>query len=76
MNPGSVGLQAYTDDEPIVHSMENFNSMASYSIVEKTLDSWNIEHIKVPYDVELAVVECGKRDRMDLIHFLTTGRRI
>lgn len=76
INPGSVGLQAYTDDEPIVHSMENFNSMASYSVVERTADSWNIEHIKVPYDVKLAVAECKKRDRMDWVHYLTTGRRI
>ncbi|AAZ24587.1 metallophosphoesterase family protein [Colwellia psychrerythraea] len=76
INPGSVGLQAYTDDEPIVHSMENFSSMASYSIVEKTEDNWNIKHIRVPYDVKLAVAECEKRNRMDWVHFLTTGRRI
>jgi len=76
INPGSVGLQAYTDDEPNVHSMENFNPMASYSVVEKNSDGWNIEHIKVPYNVELAVAECKKRDRMDWVHFLTTGRRI
>lgn len=76
VNPGSVGLQAYTDDEPVVHSMENFNSLASYTIVEKVNDSWSIEHINVPYNVELAVVECKKRDRMDWVHFLTTGRRL
>ena len=76
INPGSVGLQAYTDDEPIVHSMENYNYMASYSVVEKTVDSWNIKHIKVPYDVKQAVAECEKRNRMDWVHFLTTGRRI
>ena len=76
INPGSVGLQAYTDDEPVVHSMENFNAMASYSIVEKSADSFNIEHIKVPYNVELAVAECEKRHRMDWVHFLTTGRRL
>lgn len=76
VNPGSVGLQAYTDDEPNVHSMENYNSLASYAIVEKVNDSWNIEHINVPYNVELAVAECRKRERMDWVHFLTTGRRI
>lgn len=60
VNPGSVGLQAYTDDEPLIHSMENFNPMASYAIVDKVADSWNIEHIKVPYNVKLAVTECEK----------------
>ncbi|NQZ22696.1 MAG: metallophosphoesterase family protein [Colwellia sp.] len=76
INPGSVGLQAYTDDEPNVHSMENFNAMASYAVIEKTINSWNVEHINVPYDIELAVAECKKRDRMDWVHFLTTGRKV
>jgi len=75
VNPGSVGLQAYTDDEPVIHSMENFSAMASYCIVESVDDHWNIQHIKVPYDVQKAVVACEKRDRMDWVHFLTTGRR-
>jgi len=76
VNPGSVGLQAYTDDEPLIHSMENFNPMASYSVVEKTADSWSVEQIKVPYDVKSAVAECKKRERMDWVHFLKTGRKI
>ena len=76
INPGSVGLQAYTDDEPVVHSMESFNPMASYSIVDNTSGSWNILHIKVPYNVELAVAECNKRARTDWVHFLTTGRAV
>jgi len=76
INPGSVGLQAYTDDEPVVHSMENFSSLASYSIIEKTVNDWNIKHVKVPYDVKQAVTECEKRDRKDWVHFLTTGRRM
>jgi len=76
VNPGSVGLQAYTDDEPNVHSMENFNAMASYSVIEKRAGIWSIKHINVPYDVKLAVVESIKRERMDWVHFLTTGRRV
>lgn len=76
VNPGSVGLQAYTDDEPLIHSMENFNPMASYAIVDKIASSWSIEHIKVPYNVKLAVTECEKRGRIDWIHFLTTGRKL
>jgi len=76
VNPGSVGLQAYTDDEPNVHSMENFSSMASYSIIEKTENSWNIKHVRVPYDVDKAVAECEKRNRKDWVHFLTTGRQV
>jgi predicted phosphodiesterase len=76
VNPGSVGLQAYTDDQPVVHSMENYNPMASYAIIEKAVDSWKVEHINVPYDVKSAVAECVKRDRMDWVRFLTIGRSI
>ena len=76
LNPGSVGLQAYTDDEPVVHSMENFNPLAAYSVVEKISEGWNTQHIRVPYNVGLAVAECKKQGRMDWAHFLATGRRI
>ncbi|MDP6969848.1 MAG: metallophosphoesterase, partial [Gammaproteobacteria bacterium] len=76
VNPGSVGLQAYTDEEPVVHSMENFNNHASYSIVEKTNSEWIVQNIKVPYDYQRAVNESKKRNRSDWVYFLSTGRRI
>lgn len=76
VNPGSVGLQAYTDEEPVVHSMENFNYHASYSIVEKVDTEWVVQNIKVPYDYQRAVNESKKRNRKDWVHFLSTGRRV
>ncbi|NTS78206.1 metallophosphoesterase family protein [Catenovulum sp. SM1970] len=76
VNPGSVGLQAYTDEEPVVHSMENFNHYAAYSIVEKSALGWVVQHINVPYDFERAVKESKKRNRSDWAHFLSTGRRV
>jgi len=76
VNPGSVGLQAYTDEEPVVHSMENFTHHASYSIVEKIDAQWVVQNIKVPYDYQRAVNESKKRERSDWVHFLSTGRRI
>jgi predicted phosphodiesterase len=90
VNPGSVGLQAYTDDEPNIHSVENFNTMASYALLEKVSgekvdsnkanltkanESWKVKHINVPYDIKSAVEACMKRDRQDWVHFLTTGRK-
>ena len=76
VNPGSVGLQAYTDEEPVIHSMENFNHHASYSIVEKVDSQWVVQNIKVPYDYQRAVNESKKRNRNDWVHFLSTGRRL
>lgn len=74
INPGSVGLQAYSDDQPVMHSMENFNAMASYSIIEKNDFGCHVKQIKVSYPVDLAINECRKRDRNDWCHFLKTGR--
>ncbi|PID44217.1 MAG: hypothetical protein CSB47_11485 [Proteobacteria bacterium] len=76
VNPGSVGLQAYTDEEPVVHCMENFNHHASYSIVEKINSEWVVQNIRVSYDYQRAVNESKKRNRSDWVHFLSTGRRI
>lgn len=76
INPGSVGLPAYTDDKPIIHSMENYCSHASYSVIESNRHGWINQQIKVPYDVQLAVNECKKREREDWVHFLTTGNKV
>ncbi|MGB3210213.1 MAG: metallophosphoesterase family protein [Desulforhopalus sp.] len=74
VNPGSVGLPAYTDDEPVVHSMENYCPHASYAMLEKDISGWFVQHMKVPYDFQRAAEECTKQQRRDWAHFLTTGR--
>jgi predicted phosphodiesterase len=74
VNPGSVGLPAYTDDAPVAHSMENHCPHASYAILEDNKDGWTIEHIKVPYNFKHAAEEAKKRQRNDWAHFLATGK--
>jgi len=74
VNPGSVGLPAYTDDEPAPHSMENFCPHASYAIIESSQAGWGIEHIKVAYDFQEAARAAASLERDDWVHFLTTGR--
>ncbi len=74
INPGSVGLPAYTDDEPIPHSMENFSPHASYALIEKGMFGWTVEQIKVPYDFKKAAQAAANRGREDWAHFLSTGR--
>jgi predicted phosphodiesterase len=74
VNPGSVGLPAYTDEEPVVHSMESYSPHASYAILERSSAGWMVQHKKVPYDFQRAAEECVKRKRADWAHFLTTGR--
>ncbi|BHH82806.1 metallophosphoesterase family protein [Desulforhopalus sp. 52FAK] len=74
VNPGSVGLPAYCDDEPIAHKMENYGPHASYVCIEQTDNGWIVQHQKVPYDVEAAVRQCRKLKRNDWVTFLRTGR--
>lgn len=75
VNPGSVGLPAYTDEEPVVHSMETYSSHARYAIATLTPHGWDVEQRSVAYDVEPAIAACRQQGRHDWAHFLTTGRR-
>jgi len=50
VNPGSVGVQAYTDDHPERYSMELGTPDAQYAIVERSRDGWVYEHYAVLYD--------------------------
>jgi diadenosine tetraphosphatase ApaH/serine/threonine PP2A family protein phosphatase len=77
INPGSVGLQAYLDDEPCKHSMENFSPHASYVILEQSENSqWHVAFAKVNYDIDSAVNAARKQNRLDWVHFLSTGRSL
>ena len=76
VNPGSIGLQAYTDNEPVKHSMQNYSPLASYCIIEKNDSSWIVNNIKVPYDIKSAVKECKKNNAHDWAHFLQIGRKV
>ena len=76
LNPGSVGLQAYTDEEPVVHSMQNYTDKACYAIIEITQNDFIVEHRRVNYEVASAIKDCLARDRDDWAHFLQTGRKL
>ncbi|SIN94465.1 metallophosphoesterase family protein [Halodesulfovibrio marinisediminis] len=74
VNAGSVGLPAFTDDQPTVHSMETYSSHASYTMLETNSDGWNIQQMKIPYPVQDAVNAAAKQGRSDWAHYLATGR--
>ncbi|RXJ73184.1 metallophosphatase family protein [Veronia nyctiphanis] len=76
INPGSVGLPVYTDDEPVPHSMETFRPHASYAVINDFEGAWAVEHIKVPYAFQEAAAAAKYRNREDWAHFLTTGRAL
>jgi predicted phosphodiesterase len=73
VNPGSVGLQAYADDQPVPHVMETGSPHASYAILEMREDGWRSEHVAVPYDTESAAQTAERNGRPDWAWRLRTG---
>ena len=73
VNPGSVGLQAYTDDQPYPHAMETGSPLARYSIVSRTQDDWHVEDVSVPYDCSAAARIAVINGRSDWAAWLRTG---
>lgn len=74
VNPGSVGLQAYEDDQPIPHKIEMGTPHARYAIIERHRDAWNAELRSVEYDWDAMAELAAKRNRNDWAVALRTGR--
>ena len=73
VNPGSVGLQAYDDDHPSFHMIQNGSPDARYSIVERLDGQWISALIAVPYDYRPMADLAQRNGRPDWAHALRTG---
>lgn len=67
VNAGSVGLQAYYDDLPEYHVVENGSPHARYAIVEKVENRWQAEFVMVTYDYAKAIIQAKKNVRGDWV---------
>jgi hypothetical protein len=74
VNPGSVGLQAYDDDHPHPHVVENRTPHARYAIVERDTAGWQVTLREVPYDHETSAQRAERNGRGDWADALRTGR--
>ncbi|WP_337660363.1 metallophosphoesterase family protein [Anderseniella sp. Alg231-50] len=74
MNPGSVGLPAYWNDEPVLHTVEAGSPHARYAILTRSASGWNVDHIAVTYRWDLAAAAARKSGREDRACFIETGR--
>jgi predicted phosphodiesterase len=74
VNPGSVGLPAYTMDAPILCAMEAGSPHARYALLSRRRHSWQVEHVQVPYDWEQAARVAREHGRADWAAWLRTGR--
>ena len=73
VNPGSVGLPAYTADAPFPHHMEAGTPHARYAILTGADGEWHAEQIMVDYDWEAAAQQAARHHRPDWAHALRTG---
>lgn len=74
VNPGSVGLQAYDDDQPFPHIVETGSPHARYAIATMTNGTWSAELCAVEYDWEQAARDAEANGRTDWAKALRTGR--
>lgn len=74
VNPGSVGLQAYVDDQPFHHGVENGSPHARYAICEQGPAGWGVAFRCVGYDHQRAAAAAERNGRPDWARWLATGR--
>ena len=74
VNPGSVGMPAYSMDTPHPHVMEAGSPHARYAILTQAHSGWTVEHVAVPYDWTAAAEAARDRGREDWVSVLLTGR--
>jgi predicted phosphodiesterase len=74
VNPGSVGMQAYTDDNPAPHAIENPTPHARYAVLTRETSSWRVEHLQIDYDWDFAARVAAGNGRDDVAEWLRTGK--
>lgn len=73
VNPGSVGLPAYNDDDP-PHTMSTGTPHARYAVVTPRPDRWMVTPVDVEYDWQAAASLALANDRPDWSEWLRTGK--
>ena len=73
VNPGSVGLPAYSHDVPFPHRMESGVPHARYAVVRRGRAGWTVELRAVAYDWHAAAAHAAEVGRPEWAHQLRTG---
>lgn len=74
VNPGSVGLQAFDDDHPLPHVVENGMPHARYALLTRRAAGWQVDLRALPYDWESAARQAEANGRGDWADALRSGR--
>jgi hypothetical protein len=73
VNPGSVGMQACTHDDPEYHIMETGSPDARCAVMETDGRNWLAQLLSVPCETRLVVELAKKNGRPEWVFALATG---
>lgn len=73
VNPGSVGLPAFADDQPYPYRVETGTPHSRYAILERTATGWSVELAAVVYDWDATARLAEANARPDWARALRTG---
>ena len=75
VNPGSIGMPAYTDDGAPPHAIETGAPHARYAVVTRGPgDAWSAELRAVAYDWDRAARQAAANGRPAVARWTATGR--
>jgi putative phosphoesterase len=74
VNPGSIGVPAYDDVDPVRYRMQTFSPHACYAILETNGAGWNVSLERVAYDYHAAAEHARSLGRADWAQGIATGR--
>jgi len=74
VNPGSIGVPAYDDVDPVRYRMQTFSPHACYAVIERNGEGWNVSLERVAYDHHAAAACARTHGREDWAQGIATGR--
>ena len=74
LNPGSVGLPAYRDEEPQPHRVEVGTPHARYALLYRVRDGWAVEQVLLDYNNGKAARRARLNNRPEWAQALETGK--
>jgi len=75
VNPGSIGMPAYTDESPVPHAIESGAPHARYAVVtRKPGGVWSTELRAITYDWDRAAQQAQLNGKPSVARWTATGR--
>jgi hypothetical protein len=71
VNPGSVGIPAFSARHPVPHVHELGSPHARYALIERAKDGWQVEFHAIAYDWQRAARRALDNGRADFARWLS-----